>query len=137
VGVACIIRNDEGQVLFQRRTGAHGAGTWSVPGGHLEMGETFEQAVVREVREEIGIDVLKAKFSAVTNNLPGAWSNRSGVPNHYITIMMNAERWQGEPRICEPDKISELKWAHPLHESVRDEELFEPLRAYFAGEGYP
>ncbi len=59
VGVAAIIIRD-GKVLVGRRVGAHGHGTWSFPGGHLEFGEEAEQGIAREVKEETGMDVVGA-----------------------------------------------------------------------------
>lgn len=53
---AVIVRSD-GCVLLVRRGRAPLAGSWSLPGGRVEVGETFEQAVVREVREETGLRV--------------------------------------------------------------------------------
>jgi 8-oxo-dGTP diphosphatase len=53
VGVALIIRRGP-NILVQHRIGSHANGTWSVPGGHLEMWETFEQAALRELSEEAG-----------------------------------------------------------------------------------
>ena len=56
VGVAVVIERD-GQVLLMKRKNVHGAGTWAVPGGHLEFGETPEECAVRETREEVGIAI--------------------------------------------------------------------------------
>ncbi|MFC4357219.1 NUDIX domain-containing protein [Halobium salinum] len=52
-GGAAYVRDDEGRLLLQRATGS---GTWSVPGGGLEGGETLVESAVREVREETGVD---------------------------------------------------------------------------------
>ena len=40
VGIGVMIQNEEGEILLGLRKGSHGAGEWSFPGGHLEMGET-------------------------------------------------------------------------------------------------
>lgn len=49
-----ILLNDQGQVLLNLRTDTH---NWSLPGGYLEYGETFDAACIREYREDSGIDV--------------------------------------------------------------------------------
>ncbi len=46
-----------GEFLVLQRQGAHGAGTWSVPGGHLEAQESFEETARREVHEETGVEM--------------------------------------------------------------------------------
>ena len=50
VGVGVILTNAQGQVLLGKRKGSH-APYWSIPGGHLELGESFESAAIREVAE--------------------------------------------------------------------------------------
>jgi mutator protein MutT len=52
--VAAIVRNEAGQILFQRRTDD---GQWSLPAGSLDPGETPAAGIVREVREETGLEV--------------------------------------------------------------------------------
>ena len=54
VGCGVLIENDKGQVLLQRRSDT---GEWCVPGGALDVGETYVQAATREVWEEVGITV--------------------------------------------------------------------------------
>ena len=49
-----LIENDKGQLLLQKRSDT---GQWCVPGGAMEIGETYEQAAMREIREEVGIEV--------------------------------------------------------------------------------
>ena len=103
VGVACFVWR-EGKFLILKRIGAHGSGTWSVPGGHLEYGESWEKTAAREVQEETGMRIEQVSFLAATNdNLPAEGK-------HYATIWMTAE-WAGnEPSITEPEKCAEQLW---------------------------
>jgi 8-oxo-dGTP diphosphatase len=55
--VGAVIRDEAGRILLIKRGHEPGKGLWSVPGGRIESGETDEQAVVREVREETGLEV--------------------------------------------------------------------------------
>lgn len=55
--VGAVVVDDAGRLLLIRRGHAPSAGLWSVPGGHVEPGESLSEAVVREVREETGLDV--------------------------------------------------------------------------------
>ncbi len=54
VGCGVLIENDKGQVLLQKRSDT---GEWCVPGGALDVGETYIQAAKREIKEEVRIDV--------------------------------------------------------------------------------
>lgn len=56
------IRNQEGEVLLQRRSGS---GLWGFPGGAIEPGETVQEAAVREIREETGLDVQVDKLIGI------------------------------------------------------------------------
>jgi ADP-ribose pyrophosphatase YjhB (NUDIX family) len=55
--VGGVVRDDVGRLLLIRRGQEPSRGLWSLPGGRVEPGETLEAAVVREVREETGLDV--------------------------------------------------------------------------------
>ncbi len=86
------------------RQGAHGAGSWSVPGGWMEYGESFEETARREVMEEVGLKIKNIRFGAVTNNV---------FPEdniHSVTIWILSDYESGEPKVGVPDKISDLKW---------------------------
>ena len=54
VGCGVLIENDKGQLLLQKRSDT---GQWCVPGGAMEVGETYEEAAIREIKEEVGIDI--------------------------------------------------------------------------------
>jgi len=101
VGIGVMIVQN-GKVLMQRREGSHGAGTWALPGGHLELNETFENCAKREASEEIGVKICPKEIISVSNNIAHE--------RHYVTIGVLADIAEGEPKIMEPDKCVELKW---------------------------
>jgi 8-oxo-dGTP diphosphatase len=103
VGIGVIVVKD-GTFLIQKRKGSHGTGTWSIPGGHLEFGESFAETAEREVLEETGVKIKNIRFGAVTNDiLPSD-------DKHYVSIWLVSDYASGEPRIIEPDKCDELEW---------------------------
>lgn len=67
-GVGVIIVNPQGEILLGKRCGSH-APFWSIPGGHLDAGETFEQCAQREIAEETGLIIDPPRFVGVSNNL--------------------------------------------------------------------
>lgn len=87
VGVGVIIVNAAGQILLGKRCGSH-APYWSIPGGHVEQGETFEQTAIREVAEECGLHIDAPRFVGVTNNLR-TWHDE-GVHNVSVIMQVSA-----------------------------------------------
>jgi 8-oxo-dGTP diphosphatase len=120
VGVGVFVRKD-GQILLQKRIGAHGAHTWSLPGGHLEYGESPEQTAMREAKEELNVDVKNLRVVGLTNDI------NAGEGKHYITIFVEAEYAGGEPKINEPDRTSEIMWSSP---DKLPQPLFIPLKNF-------
>ena len=59
VGCGVLVENEKGQVLLQKRSDN---GQWCVPGGALELGETYNEAAARELREEVGIEVRELQL---------------------------------------------------------------------------
>lgn len=103
VGVAVFIWKD-GKFLVGKRRGSHGHNTWSVPGGHLEFGETWAECAAREALEETGLHITNVRFLAVTEDM------FKEDDKHYITIWVESDWLSGEPKIMEPDKWVDQRW---------------------------
>lgn len=122
VGVAAVVADGE-RWLVLRRAGAHGAGTWGLPGGHQEFGESPEQTAVREVAEETGLTVVAtARLGFTDDPMPE-------IGRHYVTLFVACDRVGGEARITEPDKATDLAWVTPDDLRARAD-LFAPLRRF-------
>ena len=69
---AGLVFHQQKLLITQRLKGSHLAGLWEFPGGKREPGETFEDCLVRELREELGIEVsLGRAFAEITHDYPG------------------------------------------------------------------
>ena len=79
-----------------------GEGTWTMPGGKFDFGETFEEGAAREVMEETGIKLNDVKVICVNNDQVET--------AHFITIGMLSEDFDGEPKVMEPDEITKWDW---------------------------
>ncbi len=127
VGVAVIIMREK-QVLLLRRRNSHGAGSWAVPGGHLEFGESPEQCGARETHEESGLKVSGLRFFALTNDV----FEREN--KHYITIWLLAEDFSGEPMMNAPEEMSDIAWFQWDHLPTP---LFLPFQNLLDGKSLP
>ena len=87
VGVGVLVKDphNPSNVFCGIRKGSHGAGTLALPGGHLEMMESWEDCAHREVKEEMGIDLVNLRFAHVTNDV------MADETRHYVTIFMMGE----------------------------------------------
>jgi 8-oxo-dGTP diphosphatase len=100
--VAIALIREDGRVLLQLRPpGRSLAGLWEFPGGKVEPGESPEQALVREVGEELGIKV------AASDLQPAGFASEALDGRHLVLLLYAARRWEGEPRALE---ASAVRW---------------------------
>ncbi len=95
----------DGRVLVQQR--AHGAleGLWEFPGGKMEPGETPAAALIRELREELGIDVEAACLA------PATFASEPLGDRHLLLLLHVCRKWHGIPR---PIEAAALRWVRPV-----------------------
>jgi len=102
--VAGVLLDAEGRVLLaQRPAGKHLEGMWEFPGGKCEPGESLQQALVRELREELGIEAEPAMDLLV--QVPWEYGSK-----RLQLDALHVVRWQGTPSSCEGQA---LQWVHP------------------------
>lgn len=103
VGVGVIVRKGS-DILQIQRQGSHGAGSWSVPGGHIDFGESVEECAAREVMEETGVVIRNPRFLGYTNDV----FMEEG--KHYVTMWVEADYAYGEPTITSPRETAFVGW---------------------------
>ena len=108
VGVGVLILNAKGEVLVGKRKGSHSP-YYSIPGGHLELGESFEEAAIKEVLEETGMHIFSPRVYSVCNNLETY--QEEGV--HAVSVNLFVDKYEGHPQIMEEDKCEGWMWCNP------------------------
>lgn len=122
-GFGVIIEKADGPILMGMRhpdpdkadSAFRSAGEWSLPGGKMEWGETFEEGAVREVLEETGIQISGPEAVEVISV-----HNFMNEHAHFMTVGMlvreaagaTGDAWE-DARVMEPDEIVEWKWVDP------------------------
>jgi 8-oxo-dGTP diphosphatase len=121
---ACALVDVDGRVLIaQRPVGKFMAGLWEFPGGKIEGNETPEETIIRELHEELGIDVTQACLA------PLSFASHAYSDFHLLMPLYICRRWEG---LVEPRENQQLAWVRPqrLRDYAMppaDEPLIAPL----------
>lgn len=103
---ACALVDPDGRVLIARRPeGKPMAGLWEFPGGKVEPGELPEATVIRELKEELAVDVTEACLAPLT------FASHSYDEFHLLMPLYICRRWEGTVTAQEGQ---EVKWVRPL-----------------------
>jgi 8-oxo-dGTP diphosphatase len=105
--VVCVALVDaDGRVLLaQRPEGKHMAGLWEFPGGKVHEGEAPEAALIRELKEELGIDVAASCLA------PFTFASHAYEKFHLLMPLYVCRKWQGEVRPLEGQRLA---WVRPV-----------------------
>ncbi len=118
--VAAVILNEKKQILItQRAQGRHLAGMWEFPGGKIDAEESPEQALVREIREELDIDISVEKL---------IWHNTFSYPTKTINIMFYFCKLLSSGEQIKALEVADFKWVYPDDLSEFD---FPPADDFF------
>jgi 8-oxo-dGTP diphosphatase len=101
--VHLFLLKDEKILLLRRYNTGYEDGNYSVPAGHLEGGETVKAAMIREAREEIGVEIALDDLKVV-----GVMHRLSN--DERVDFFLMATNWQGEIENCEPQRCDQLDW---------------------------
>jgi 8-oxo-dGTP diphosphatase len=103
--VAVALTDAQGRVLIAQRPfdKEHG-GLWEFPGGKIEPGESPEAALVRELREELGVTVTPEQLEPLT------FSSAGRATRHLLLLLYRCVAWQGEPRALD---AAAIRWVLP------------------------
>jgi 8-oxo-dGTP diphosphatase len=129
--VGAVVLHD-GQMLLVRRGNEPSEGTWAVPGGRVEYGETLHEAVVREVREETGVDVAVDRFLGFVERLGDAPEGGGDSP-HFVILDFSAVPLEPSPVPVAGDDALEAAWFDV--EDVAELELAEGLADFLIDVG--
>ena len=132
IGVGAIVQHPITRDLLMLRRGdgggrfsSEGAGTWAVPGGWIDFGETAMQAVSREVMEETSIVVVAQK------ELRSTMTFTDDEEFHIHTQFIKCKYILGEPTVTEPTKCQEVQWVKIS--KIWSLPLFKPFAAFWKG----
>lgn len=128
-GAAAIIVNDQGQILLQSRADRN---KWGLPGGCQELGERFQDTVIREVKEETNLDVQEENLELI-DIISGA-SRRNDYPNGDVVINNTAlycvKNYFGELRWDKESKEMKFFDLDNLPQNQNDPDLIERYKQY-------
>ena len=124
VGVGAVVICD-GKILLEKRKNDPGKGKWSIPGGLVELGEVVEQTVIREVKEETGLEVEKPEHIDIVDNV--IRDNNGEIKYHFVIIDYFVKLKGGTLKAS--SDAEELKWV--TFNEVEEYDLTKTFREFF------
>ena len=115
VSAVALIDLDGRVLLAQRPKNKPMAGLWEFPGGKIEPGETPERALIRELKEELGINTAASCLAPLSFASHSYGANDSRAAFHLLMMLYVCRRWKGRPQ---PIEGGALKWVRP--QQLRD-----------------
>ena len=113
IGVTCVFYcyDCKGRLLLHKRSKncRDEIGRWDCGGGSIEFGESFEEAVRREVKEEYCVNIKKLTFAGVNNLI----RNHKGRKTHWVAILFACLVDPKKVKIGDPVKMSDIGWFYP------------------------
>jgi len=104
-GSVVIICNEKGEVLLQKRP----EGRWGLPGGLMELGESFEEVAEREVQEEIGLEIRNLKLLHVFSGKEFYTKTPNGDEFYSVTAVFYTNEFEGTLQ-CQPSETLEVRF---------------------------
>lgn len=106
VGIGAVIISSEGKILLAKRgqTAKNERGKWEFPGGTVEFGDTMKDTIIREMKEELNIEIEPIL------HLPPIDHIIHNDNQHWVTSVFISKITKGKPTIMEPEKYKEIGW---------------------------
>ena len=106
-GARAVVQDPEGRILFIRR---RDNGKWAMPAGSQELDETIVECLVREVREETGLEVASATLMAMYSSVSS--ESAYGNPHHLFIVQFLVEEWSGD-LVTDTDETVDARFYAP------------------------
>ena len=131
VGVGAVVI-DHDRLLMVRRGRGPAQGTWSIPGGRVQLGETLAEAVTRELLEETGLEGICGAFIGWAEQVLEPEDGGGGPPSHAVILDFEVTVLNDEPPVA-GDDAAEVRWVD-LHE-VGEQRLAPGLAEFLHDHG--
>jgi len=125
VGIGAVIVQ-AGKILLEKRGNEPGKGKWTIPGGLVELGENIEQAVIRETKEETGLDVAEPHLIDVVDNVD---LDDAGKAKYHFVIADYLVKVKSDTAFVAASDAEELQWVS--FDEVEALDLTQSFRVFF------